>query len=98
LPGLLGHGGGGGWGGGSLLDSLLPHAAQIFPGILDHFQGSGGYNSGAAGGGGGGGWDGDSGQHGSSRPFGYQDYYEYNGVHNHNRMGKSHIQNINISQ
>jgi len=65
-----------------LLDSIIPHVASIFPGLSEHLNshhgGGGPYASG--------GWDGDN-PH-VSRPFGYQDYYEYNGVHNHNRMGK----------
>jgi len=77
LGGLGGLGGGGF--GGSLLDSIFP---QGVPGILDHFLGGGhgGHHND--------GW-GDDGWSGGPRPFGYQDFYEYNGIHNHNRKDTS---------
>ncbi|XP_035709247.1 uncharacterized protein LOC118436116 [Folsomia candida] len=84
-PGKFGGGGGNGFGGGwgsSLLDSILPHG---IPGILDQFLGGhfghGGNNFGPDNGDG---WSGNE-DHVGNRPFGYQDFYEYNGVHNHNR-------------
>lgn len=86
IPSLIGGGKFGGsnsgWGnyGGSILDSLLP--AGVLGGVLDHF--GLGNHGGHSGGHGGHGWDENS---GVSRPFGYQDYYEYNGVHN-NRKGE----------